>query len=77
MTFDILAFQNLFVRELKLQSFDSEIQLGQTPGWDSLSHFNLIVAIEADYPITFTAKEISELKTYKDLLACVTQKLKT
>jgi len=36
-------------------------------GWDSLSHVNLIVAVEADFGIRFNQKEILTFKNVCDL----------
>jgi len=44
-------------------------------GWDSLSHVNLIVAVEASFGIRFSQKELLTLKNVGDLLNCITRKL--
>lgn len=44
-------------------------------GWDSLSHVNLIVAVESRFDIRFSRKEIVGLKNIGDLLACIRGKV--
>lgn len=44
-------------------------------GWDSLSHVNLIVAIETKFNIRFTQKELLTFKNVGDLLNCTRSKL--
>lgn len=44
-------------------------------GWDSLSHVNLIVAVESRFNIRFSRKEIVGLKNISDLLACIRSKV--
>ena len=44
-------------------------------GWDSLSHVNLIVAIETRFNIRFSQKELLTLKNVGDLLSCTRSKL--
>jgi acyl carrier protein len=44
-------------------------------GWDSLSHVNLIVAVEQGFGIRFSQKEILTFKNVGDLLNCVDRKL--
>jgi len=44
-------------------------------GWDSLSHVNLIVAVEASFGIRFNQKEILTFKNVGDLLNCIDRKL--
>jgi acyl carrier protein len=44
-------------------------------GWDSLSHVNLIVAVEAGFNIRFTQKELLTLKDVGDLLQTIGRKI--
>ncbi|MEE9139715.1 MAG: acyl carrier protein [Alphaproteobacteria bacterium] len=44
-------------------------------GWDSLSHIRLIVALEREFGIRFTAAEVSGLANVGDLIACISRKL--
>lgn len=44
-------------------------------GWDSLSHVNLIVAVEGKFGIRFTQKELLTFKNVGDLLNCIDRKL--
>jgi acyl carrier protein len=44
-------------------------------GWDSLSHVNLVTAIEAQFKIRFTAKELLTQKNVGDLRAGIDAKL--
>ena len=60
---------------------DEEIVLDETStandveGWDSLSHIQLIVAIEKKFKIKFTSKEILSWKNVGELVACTASKL--
>jgi acyl carrier protein len=44
-------------------------------GWDSLSHINLIVAVETQFNIRFKQKEVLSFKNVGDLANCVESKL--
>lgn len=44
-------------------------------GWDSLSHVNLIVAVEGKFGIRFVQKELLTFKNVGDLLSCIEKKL--
>lgn len=44
-------------------------------GWDSLSHVNLIVALETTYMIRFTQKELLSFKNVGDLFNSINEKI--
>jgi acyl carrier protein len=44
-------------------------------GWDSLSHVNLILAIEARFKIKFTQRELLTMKNVGDLHRAIDAKL--
>lgn len=44
-------------------------------GWDSLSHMNLIVAVEMGFNIRFNAKDVRALKDVGDLIDIIDKKL--
>jgi len=56
--------QKTFAFERPLQDADG---LGSVPGWDSLGHLNLMVAIESAFGIRWTTREISELQTVGEI----------
>lgn len=52
-----------------------EMTADDVAGWDSLSHVNLIVTIEARFAIKFSQKELLTLKNVGDLIDCIQCKL--
>lgn len=44
-------------------------------GWDSLSHMNLIVAVEMGFDIRFSTKDVRALKDVGDLIDTIDRKL--
>lgn len=60
---------------------DEEIVLSEettaedVEGWDSLTHIQLIVAIEKQFKIRFTSREILSWKNVGELVACLEAKL--
>ena len=52
-----------------------ELTADQVDGWDSLSHVNLIVAIESRFKIKFTQKELLTFRNVGDLLRAIAAKI--
>lgn len=65
--------------ELYLDTASIEIneqtEAPQVPGWDSLNHANIIVAIEKDYGVRFKGLEVLKCKNVGDLQNLVNSKL--
>jgi len=52
-----------------------EMTANDIDGWDSLSHINLIVAVESAYGIKFSRKDVLSFKNIGDLYKCLESKL--
>lgn len=52
-----------------------ELTADQVDGWDSLSHVNLIVAIESRFKIKLTQKELLTFRNVGDLLRAIAAKI--
>lgn len=52
-----------------------EMTANDVDGWDSLSHINLIIAIESEFNIRFSQKELLAYKNIGDLLNGIDCKL--
>lgn len=40
-------------------------------GWDSLGHLNLMLAIEAEFGVTFSVEELGELRSIAAIVAAL------
>jgi acyl carrier protein len=56
-------------------SISPDMTANDIDGWDSLSHVNLIVAIETGFNIRFSQKDLLTFKNVGDLLSCIHNKL--
>ena len=60
---------------------DDTIQVGEKTtaddidGWDSLSHVNLIVAVETIFKVRFSQKELLTFKNVGDLVRSIESKI--
>lgn len=68
--------KKIILGTLKLEDFDlqDEMSAYQIPGWDSLNHISIILAIEEGYGIRFTLPEVLALKNLGDLQELVDRK---
>jgi acyl carrier protein len=56
-------------------SIDRKTTAHDVDGWDSLSHVNLIVAVENSFGIRFTQKELLKFRNVGDLLDSIDSKI--
>jgi acyl carrier protein len=69
--------KKVIMEALKLDNFDlkDETTAPEVPGWDSLNHVNVILAVEKHYNIRFKNLEILRLKNVGDLQKLIYSKL--
>ena len=69
--------KKVILNALKLDDFDfkDETIAPEVPGWDSLNHVNVILAVEKYYNIRFKNLEILRLKNVGDLQKLINSKL--
>jgi len=60
---------------VNLVEVDDNTEATEVPGWDSLNHANIIVAIERDYDVRFKGLEILKCKNIGDLQKLVDSKI--
>lgn len=69
--------KKIVLRELDLDDFDfhDETKADMVPGWDSLLHIQIIVAIEKNYKIKFKGLEVMKIKNMGELQGLIDAKL--
>ncbi len=68
--------KKVILKELNLDDFDikDETTAPEVPGWDSLNHINIILAVEEFYKVKFKSYEVLRLKNVGDLQKLVDSK---
>jgi len=61
---------------VNLVEINDNTEASEVPGWDSLNHANIIVAIEKNYGVRFKGLEILKCKNIGDLQKLVDSKIK-
>ena len=75
---DILTqVQNIFRDELDLDDLvlNDETTADDVEEWDSLSHIQLIVAIEKHFGLKFTSREIMSWANVGEMIDCIQKKV--
>jgi acyl carrier protein len=69
--------KKVILEQLDLDDFDlqDETIAPAVPGWDSLNHINIILAVEKHFGIKFKSIELLRLKSVGDLQKIVDAKL--
>lgn len=75
---EILArVQEVFREELELDDLEltDETTADDVEEWDSLSHVQLVVALEKNFGIKFSSREILSWDNVGDLVDCIEKKI--
>lgn len=69
--------KQVILKQLNLDEFEmtDETIAPDVPGWDSLNHINIIVAVESFFKVKFKSMEVLKLKNVGDLQKLVDSKL--
>ncbi|NJD22300.1 MAG: acyl carrier protein [Melioribacter sp.] len=69
--------KKVILNELNLDDFDlqDETVAPDVPGWDSLNHVNIILAVENKFAVKFKSYEVLRLKNVGDLQKLLDSKL--
>ena len=70
-------FKSVILKELNLDDFEinDETTADQVPGWDSLNHLNVILAIEEAFNVHFSSYDILKCNNIGNLYNLVQNKL--
>lgn len=55
-------------------TLDDDMTAAEIPEWDSLSHINLVLAIEKGFGIHLSAREVRETRNIAGLISLISQK---
>ncbi len=69
--------KKVILNELNLDDYDiqDETMAPEVPGWDSLNHVNIILAVEKFFSVRFKSYEVLRLKNVGDLQKLLDSKL--
>jgi acyl carrier protein len=63
------------ILEVDPERIGADLARDATPSWDSLNHLRLVSALEEDFGIRFTMREVGELDGFEAVRRLVSQRL--
>jgi len=68
--------KDVILRTLGLEEWDirAETRASDVPGWDSLNHINVVLAVEKHFSVSFRNSELFRLRDVGDLQRLVDEK---
>lgn len=63
------------ILDLNPAAIDKHLAMDNIESWDSLSHINLIAALEEKWKITFDVEEIETMTTFQKIVEKIKQKI--
>ena len=64
------------VLEVNVEDINEDTAIGDIPEWDSLSHIQIISAIEKEFGFNFTPDVMMDLEDVSDIVAAVEERVK-
>ena len=64
------------ILEVKAEDINEDTAIGDIPEWDSLSHIQIISAIEKEFGFNFTPDVMMDLEDVSDIVAAVEERVK-
>ena len=59
----------------RFQEVSDQMTATDVPGWDSVSHIDMICAVEQEFKIQMTTKEVANLKNVGELASLIARKV--
>jgi len=70
------TINEIIVETLELDAVnEGQMDREKNAGWDSIKHLEIIMAIEEEFDIRFTASEVTKVKNATDLHSMVEEKV--
>ncbi|MCP4650698.1 MAG: acyl carrier protein [PVC group bacterium] len=63
------------VAKVSIEEVNEESSPDTIDSWDSLTHINLILAIEEEFEVNFSHDQIARMQSFKSIVECLNENL--
>ena len=60
--------ETIFRQSFEIEKFTEDLSIDNIPGWDSMAHVGLILALQKEFGVTITPAEAIELTNVKNII---------
>jgi acyl carrier protein len=58
----------LFRQSFEIEKFTEDLSIDNVPGWDSMAHVGLILALQKEFGVSITPADAIELTSVKNII---------
>ena len=58
----------IFRQSFEIEKFTEDLSIDNVPGWDSMAHVGLILALQKEFAISITSVDAIELTSVKNII---------
>jgi acyl carrier protein len=60
--------ETIFRQSFEIEKFTEDLSIDNVPGWDSMGHVGLILALQKEFGVSITPAEAIELTNVKNII---------
>jgi acyl carrier protein len=60
--------ETIFRQSFEIEKFTEDLSIDNVPGWDSMAHVGLILALQKEFGVSITPAEAIELTSVKNII---------
>jgi acyl carrier protein len=65
----------IFRQSFEIEKFTEDLSIDNVPGWDSMAHVGLILALQKEFGATITPAEAIELTNVKNIIKFLSKRI--
>ena len=66
--------ETIFRQSFEIEKFTEDLSIDNVPGWDSMAHVGLILALQKEFAISISPADALELTSVENIIKYLTSK---